>query len=64
MTLEEDPTELRDLSTARQQRVAYWRERLIAELDGREEGFVQNGKLVSGMPQSPTLVDAGQYRER
>ena len=62
--LEEDPTELRDLSTARPQRAAFWRERLMAELDGREEGFVQNGKLVSGMPQSPTLVNAGQYRER
>ena len=41
-----------------------WRERLMAELDGREEGSVQNGELVSGMPQSPTLVDAGHYRER
>ncbi len=62
--LEEDPTELHDLAAARPERVAFWRERLMAELDGREEGFVQNGELVNGMPQSPTLVDAGHYRER
>ena len=62
--LEEDPTELHDLAAARPERVAFWRERLMSELDGREEGFVQNGALVSGMPQSPTLVDAGHYRER
>ena len=62
--LEEDPTELHDLAAARPERTAYWRERLMAELDGREEGFIQNGALVSGMPQSPTLVDAGHYRER
>ena len=36
----------------------------MAELDSREEGFVQNGELVAGQPQSPTLMDAGQYRER
>ena len=62
--LEEDPTELHDLAAARPERVAFWRERLMAELDGREEGFVQNGELVNGMLQSPTLVDAGHYRER
>ena len=62
--LQEDPTEMHDLSAARPQRVHFWRERLIAELDCREEGFVQNGDLVSGLPQSPTLVDAGHYRER
>ena len=62
--LKEDPTELRDLSAARPQRVALWRERLMAELDGREEGFVQNGELAAGQPQGPTLVDAGRYRER
>ena len=36
--LQEDPTELRDLTAARPERVAYWRGRLISELDGREEG--------------------------
>jgi len=41
--LEEDPTELHDLAAARPQRVAFWRERLIAELDGREEGLFRTG---------------------
>ncbi|HJP33981.1 MAG TPA: arylsulfatase [Candidatus Latescibacteria bacterium] len=62
--LDTDPTELRDLTTSRPERLRLWRERLIAELAGREEGFVQGDALVAGRPQGPTLADAGQYRVR
>ncbi len=55
-----DPQELHDLAAARPDRLAFWRTRLIAELDGREEGFVQGGDLVAGRPQRPTLAHAGQ----
>lgn len=32
-----------------------WRERLIHELEGREEGFVNNGELIAGRPISHIL---------
>jgi len=35
-----------------------WQEKLILELDGREEGFVQ--ELLVGRPQSPTLKHVGK----
>ncbi len=46
--LEADPQELHDLAQAgeRSEEIATWRERLVAELTGRPEGFVQEGKLV------------------
>ncbi len=62
--LENDPDELHDLSGEESQRVEMWRARLAEELEGREEGFAQNGALVVGRPQSPTLAGAGIYRER
>ncbi|MEZ4621629.1 MAG: arylsulfatase [Caldilineaceae bacterium] len=62
--LDVDPTELHDLSGEQPARVAHWRERLLGELTGREEGFVQNGALVAGRPQSPTLSDTGRYKVR
>jgi len=62
--LENDPDELHDLSGEESQRVEWWRARLAEELAGREEGFVQNGALVVGRLQSPTLAGAGTYRER
>lgn len=62
--IEDDPTELHDISEEQPQRTVFWRQRLIAELTGREEGFVRNGELVPGRPQSPTLTNAGQYHAR
>lgn len=62
--LDEDPTELHNLATEEPERVAWWQERLIQELEGREEGFVQEGKLVVGRPQSPTLSEPGHYQPR
>jgi arylsulfatase len=62
--LDADPSELHDLSAERPERVAFWRARLLDELAGREEGFVQDGALVAGRPQRPTLTDAGRYRAR
>jgi arylsulfatase A-like enzyme len=46
--LRNDPQELRDLAKdpANAARVAVWRERLMKELTGREEGFVRGGKLA------------------
>lgn len=45
--LTNDPNELHDLAAdaASKQRVATWRERLVAALQNREEGFVKDGKL-------------------
>ena len=46
--LEEDPNEMHDLAQQgkRADEIAQWRQRLIDELDGRPEGFVQNGALA------------------
>jgi arylsulfatase A-like enzyme len=48
--LQEDPAEEVNLAAVAQNAsaLAKWRERLIAELDGREEGYVQNGRLIVG----------------
>ncbi|MDR3689097.1 MAG: arylsulfatase [Fimbriimonas sp.] len=45
-----DPDELHDLGGS-----AIWRSLLIHELEGREEGFVHHGDLVSGRPVKPLL---------
>jgi arylsulfatase A-like enzyme len=48
--LRSDPHELHDLaqSSSNGARVAEWRGRLIKAIEGRQEGFVQEGKLVAG----------------
>jgi hypothetical protein len=56
--LEEDPLELKNLVA--EESFAdirlEWRRRLVAELDGRPEGFVQEGKLaVTGGEAPPCL---------
>lgn len=56
----EDPQELHDLSKKYPDRLAFWREKLILELADREEGFVKDGKLIVGRPQSPTLKHTGR----
>lgn len=45
--LREDPQELNDLvkTGGHEERIVLWRQRLISELEGRPEGFVENGKL-------------------
>lgn len=50
--LEADPQEMHNLidDPSRAEEVADWRGRLIGYLDGREEGFVSNGRLVAGRP--------------
>ncbi|MGI8415832.1 MAG: arylsulfatase [Nakamurella sp.] len=47
-----DPQETHDLSTdpAQAAELTRWRDRLIGELTGREEGFVQDDRLVAGRP--------------
>jgi hypothetical protein len=56
----DDPQEMHDLSKEHPERLSYWREKLIQELVDREEGFVQDRKLIVGRPQSPTLKHAGK----
>jgi arylsulfatase A-like enzyme len=53
--LKSDPQELYDLAAAEPQKLAEWRGRLIEELTGREEGFVEGGKLVCGRPYRASL---------
>ncbi|WP_238392671.1 arylsulfatase [Paenibacillus antri] len=55
--LERDPEERTDLARRpeRAEELAAWREALVRELEGREEGFVANGKLVAGRPVTPVL---------
>ncbi|MCK5803391.1 MAG: arylsulfatase, partial [Lentisphaeria bacterium] len=53
--LQNDPCELRDLAAENPAMLGEMRARLIAELEGREEGYVQDGKLVSGRPAQAVL---------
>lgn len=46
--LEADPQELHDLAGEEPEVLAQHRELLISELEGREEGFVEDGQLVPG----------------
>jgi arylsulfatase A-like enzyme len=59
--LDDDPQELRDLARRPEAaaRVARWREALVQELTGREEGFVEGGRLVPGRPVKPCLSVLG-----
>jgi len=52
-----DPTELCDLAARPEAlgRLSRWREVLVTELLGREEGFVDAGRLVPGRPVRPVL---------
>jgi len=53
--LVEDPQELHDLAPSSPGRTAPWRELLVKELEGREEGYSAGAKLVTGRPPSYTL---------
>jgi len=52
-----DPQELHDLARdgSPERRLAPWRQRLITELTGREEGFTDGKRLIPGRPVSPVL---------
>ena len=58
--LRTDLSNTRNLAATRSERVAYWRTRLIASLTGREEGYVDDGKLVVGRKPLAVLDSAGQ----
>lgn len=58
--LDSDAGELQDLSMDDPGRVATLRQQLIDELEGREEGYVENNKLVVGVNYAPVLTRAGQ----
>lgn len=53
--LETDPRELHNAAGDQPARTEEWRQRLIRELAGREEGFVVDGTLVPGRPVKPVL---------
>lgn len=55
--LASDPQELEDLidDAASQERIAQFRQWLIEELTGREEGFTDGQKLIPGRPVKPVL---------
>ncbi|MCK5738688.1 arylsulfatase [bacterium] len=57
--LTSDPTELFDLAAKVENAdaVAGWRQRMITELSGREEGFSDGKQLISGKPSSPCLSE-------
>ena len=60
--LEADPRELRDRidDPSRADQVARWRSRLVAELDGRPEGFVVDGRLAKLAGPTPVVLPAGR----
>ena len=60
--LENDPHECCDLSRKRPKRLQFWRERLIDELKGREEGYVQNGRLHAGVEPRAVLQRSALFR--
>jgi arylsulfatase A-like enzyme len=55
--LDDDPQEKVDMVRAgvAGKRLLHWREILVEELEDREEGFVQDGELVTGQPVHPCL---------
>lgn len=55
--LEADPTESHNLSASEQhaELLKEWRAKLIHDLTGREEGFVEDGHLVAGKPVTTIL---------
>jgi arylsulfatase len=60
-----DPDELTNLATHedRAELLALWRGRLISALEGREEGFVRDGRLVAGQPVVTILEHARKLIE-
>ncbi len=54
-----DPNNLHDLADQKGERVTYLRGKLIKELTGREEGYVENGALLAGCTAIPVLTEAG-----
>jgi len=53
--LANDPNELRDLADSSPERVAPWRTRLVGELEGREEGYSEGGRLITSRPPRASL---------
>ncbi|MCL2734695.1 MAG: arylsulfatase [Actinomycetia bacterium] len=60
--LVEDPQELRNLARdpERAEEVGHWRQLLVDALAGREEGYVEDGRLVAGRPTVSLLAHARQ----
>ncbi len=58
--LHKDPREICELSAVPEYstKIAEWRKRMIRELDGRPEGFVQNASLVAGRPYPDAMPHA------
>lgn len=60
--LDSDPQELHNLAGQEswQSTLSAWRQRLIAELENRPEGFTDGERLIAGRPYGATLPDAGK----
>ena len=56
--LDNDPQECQNLAPDRAQRLKFWREQLVYELSGREEGYVKNGALQVGAPPKAVLQNS------
>ncbi|WP_315915043.1 arylsulfatase [Arthrobacter sp. lap29] len=58
--LDADPEEMHNLAPLPEYAplLALWKSRLIADLTGREEGFVHDGELVTGAPVATMLAHA------
>jgi len=58
--LESDPHELHDLAARpdMSETISAWRERMVEELRGRPEGFVDGARLVAGRAYGPVLSQA------
>lgn len=57
--LTRDPQELHNLASQNPDELNKWRQKLIHELTGREEGYVRDGELVVGCKPSLILKEAG-----
>jgi arylsulfatase A-like enzyme len=59
--LANDPQETRNLAPSQPGLLAEWRQKLVHELETREEGFVKDGKLVAGISGAANsiLLEAG-----
>ena len=58
--IEKDPDNLINMLEKKNNRVIYWRQKLINELKGREENYVKNGKLITGQIPKTNLNQNGK----
>ena len=62
--LQNDPQECENLADSLPQRVKFWREQLARELEGREEGYVENATLKVGTAPKAVLQNSALFRKQ